>query len=209
MSTSAAPALTDRSDFRNVMIAGRNLGLVTAVAVVAVSFLSRSLPAGLIHDLVLMLVVLAGMVAASLLPAQWVGPRTTEGIAGAAAAGFWGTIVFSIVDIAVLRPLNHVVTIYPWTWDAIGGRSTWWYLPIWWMLGTVLAWMGGMLIAGRSAKGKPTAIRDVVPPVLAGAVLLAIVARFAGWPGPLAVTAGAGYTLTLTVLAVAAIARKA
>src|SRR5262249_61063442 len=50
---------------------------------------------------------------------------------------------------------------YPWTWDAVAGGSTWWYLPIWWMLGTFLAWMGTIVTAGRAARGEggDTAIR--------------------------------------------------
>ncbi len=93
--------------------------------------------------------MLAAGVAVAFLPAQWTAARSTEGIAGAAAVGLVGTIVFSAIDIAVLRPFKA----YPWTWDAIGGGSTWWYLPIWWMLGTFLAWMGGIVTAASGEVG--------------------------------------------------------
>jgi hypothetical protein len=203
-SAAPPPVSPDRSDFRNVMLSGAKVGVVTAVAVVVYSGLARVMPAGIARELVLTLVVLATGTLVSFLPAQWVTPRSTEGIAGAAAVGLWGTIVFMAIDVAVLRPVNHFITIYPWTWDALGGLSTWWYLPIWWMLGTLLAWMGGMLTAAREA-----VFPRVAAPVLAGAGLIAIVGRLVGCPVMLPVTAGAGFTLTLTVLAVAAIARKA
>src|SRR5205814_1715495 len=77
------------------------------------------------------LTVLGAGLAVAFLPARWTGARSTEGIAGAAAMGLVGTVVFSAIDIVLLRPFKA----YPWTWDAIGGGSTWWYLPIWWMLG--------------------------------------------------------------------------
>jgi len=155
-------------------------------------------------------VVLATATLVSFLPAQWVAARGTDGIAGAAAVGLWGTIVFMAIDVAVLRPANHFVTIYPWTWDAVGGLSTWWYLPIWWMLGTFVAWMGGMLTAGRAARGESNPkLPRVAVPVVAGAALIAVIGRIAGCPVMLPITAGAGFALTLTVLAVAALARKA
>lgn len=207
---SQPPAVVDRADFRTVMLSGAKVGLATALAVLVYSALYRAIPAGLGREVVGTIVVLATATLVSFLPAQWVAARGPDGIAGAAAVGLWGTIVFMAIDIAVLRPANHFVTIYPWTWDAVGGLSTWWYLPIWWMLGTFVAWQGGMLIAGRAARGEsnPT-LRSVAVPVVAGAALIAVIARIAGFPVMLPVTAGAGFALSLTVLAVAAVARKA
>src|SRR2546430_410443 len=123
------------------MLSGTKVGLVTGVAVLVYTALFRAIPAGLAREVVEAVVVLATATLVSFLPAQWVVARGSEGIAGAAAVGLWGTIVFTAIDIVVLRPANHLVTIYPWTWDAVGGLSTWWYLPIWWMLGTVVAWI--------------------------------------------------------------------
>ncbi|OLC69442.1 MAG: hypothetical protein AUH78_23850 [Gemmatimonadetes bacterium 13_1_40CM_4_69_8] len=204
------PAAADRSDFRNIMLSGTKVGLVTGVAVLVYTALFRAIPAGLAREVVEAVVVLATATLVSFLPAQWVVARGSEGIAGAAAVGLWGTIVFTAIDIVVLRPANHLVTIYPWTWDAVGGLSTWWYLPIWWMLGTFVAWMGGMLTAGRAARaGDSPTLQRVAVPVVAGAALIAVIGRIAGCPVMLPVTAGGGFTLTLTVLAVAAVARKA
>src|SRR6266511_3399314 len=148
MSATAAPAASDRSDFRTVTLGGAKLGVATAVAVVAFLAASRLVPvSGGLRVGVEALIVLAAGVAVTFLPAQWTAARSTEGIAGAAAMGLVGTVVFSVIDIVLLRPFKA----YPWTWDAIGGGSTWWYLPVWWMLGTFVAWMGGIVIAaGRN-----------------------------------------------------------
>jgi hypothetical protein len=151
------------------------------------------------------LIVLATGTAVSFLPARLTQARHVEGIAGAAAIGLWGTVVFMAIDIVLLRPFKA----YPWTWDAIGGGSTWWYLPIWWMLGTFLAWTGGIVSAARAARGE-TALARVATPVLVGAVALVVVARLAQLDLGLVLPAeaGAGFTIALAVLAVVALVRK-
>src|SRR2546429_3942715 len=95
------------------------------------------------------LVVLAAGTAVSFLPALLTQARHVEGIGGAAAIGLWGSVVFTAIDIAVLRPFQA----YPWTWDAIGGGGTWWYLPIWGGLGTFLPWTGGIFSPHRAVPG--------------------------------------------------------
>ncbi len=203
MSASAAPVLTDRSDFRNVTASGARLGAFTGAVVVVFLVVSRLLSPGVAREAVQALVVLVAAPLVSLLPARWTAPRSIEGIAGAAAVGLVGTVVFSAIDIVILRPFHA----YPWTWDAVGGGSTWWYLPIWWMLGTFVAWMGGMLSATRAARS-PATFAQLATPLVASAVIVTIVARLAGCPVILPVMVGAVYALTLTVLAVAGIARK-
>src|SRR3989440_2314149 len=143
--------------------------------------------------------------AVSFLPALLTQARHVEGIAGAAAIGLWGSVVFTAIDIAVLRPFQA----YPWTWDAIGGGSTWWYLPIWWMLGTFLAWTGGIVSAKRAVRGE-TSLPRAVTPVLVGAGGLVAVARVARLDLGLVLPAeaGAGFTIALAALAVVALARK-
>jgi hypothetical protein len=201
MSTSAA-ATTDRSDFRNVLVSGTKMGVVTGVAVVAYLILTRFLPSGIPRDAMLSFLVLATGALVSLLPGEWAAARNTEGVAGAAAIGLWGSVAFMAIDIILLRPFKA----YPWTWDAIGGGSTWWYLPIWWMLGTFLAWMGGMLTAGRHARG-PTTLVGTAMPVVIGAVALTAVGKLAGCPVMLPVLVGAGYTVSLAVLALVSLRR--
>jgi len=203
MSATVAPTATDRSDFPSVLVAGTKLGVVITLAVVVYLAVARYLPEGT-ASMVEALLVLAGGTAAAFLPGRWAVARTIEGIAGGAGIGLWGGLVFSILDIAVLRPLNA----YPWTWDDVGGGSSWWYHPIWWMLGTFLAWMGGILTASAAARGR-SSLTSIAGPVLAGAVLLAAAGRAAGVHAVLPVLAGLGFTVTLVALVVVALARKA
>ena len=203
MSATAAPAASDRSDFRTVTVGGALVGAITAVAVVLVVaasrvFATRPSVAGAVEARV----VLVAATVVAFLPAQRTAAKSTEGIAGAAALGLVGTVVFSAIDIVLLRPFQA----YPWTWDAIGGGSTWWYLPVWWMLGTFLAWMGGIVTA-RSAQGNATLMR-VAAPSVAGTVIVTALARLAGLAAPLPVATGGAFTVVLTALALIALARK-
>jgi hypothetical protein len=199
MTASPATVSADRSDFRHVLVSGTKVGLATAVAVALALAAGRLIAAGAARDAVTTLIVLGGATAAGLLPGRWAAPRSAEGVAGAAAIGLWGTVVFMIVDIVVFRPIKA----YPWTWDAIGGGSTWWYLPIWWMLGTYLAWMGGLLVAGRG----PAGLARSAAPVIAGALLIAGLAGVLGFPMGFPVTALAGFVVSLTALALLSMAR--
>jgi hypothetical protein len=207
MSATAAPVASDRSDFRTITVGGAKLGVATAIAVVAFLAAARLVPvsAGMRGGVEALIVLAAGL-ALSFIPAQWTAARGTEGIAGAAAIGLVGTVVFSAIDIAVLRTFKA----YPWTWDAIGGGSTWWYLPIWWMLGTFLAWMGGIVTAAGTAgaaSGEATLPRRVLP-VVAGTIIVAAVARLAGASVAFPVVTGAAFALVLAALALVALARK-
>src|SRR2546427_4096118 len=127
MSASVAPTSTDRSDFRTVMVSGTKLGALTAAAVGLFLLVARFVPdrGGARRGLEALLVLAAGVLA-SFLPGRWAAARHAEGIAGAAAIGLWGTIVFMAVDIVVLRPFQA----YPRTWDAIGGGGGRWDLPV-------------------------------------------------------------------------------
>src|SRR5438309_5540158 len=198
--SATATAAQDRSDFRTVTVGGALVGLVTGVAVVLVVAASRNLAGDAVRGGVEALVVLAAAVVVAFFPAHWTAARGTEGIAGAAAVGWVGTVVFSAIDIVLLRPFKA----YPWTWDAIGGGSTWWYLPIWWMLGTFLAWMGGIVTA---AGGEATLGRRALP-ALAATIVVALIVRLAGVTLALPVATGGAFTLVLAALALVALARK-
>jgi len=197
-------ATMDRSEFRHVLLSGTVVGVVTAAAVILYLLVARLVSPGMVTSLLETVLVLAGGVAAAFLPGFFAGSRTTQGIASAAAIGLWGTIVFMAIDIILLRPFKA----YPWTWDAVGGGSTWWYLPVWWMLGTFLAWMGGVVTAGRAAHGGDVSIPALALPVVVGAALIALVLTLARLHIYLPVAAGAGFPLVLTILAVAVIVRK-
>src|SRR5258706_3740833 len=198
-------ATVDRSEFRHILLSGTIVGAATGAAVVLFLLVSRSgvLPAGVVTSFLLMLIVLAGGVAAAFLPGFFAASRTVQGVASAAAIGLWGTIVFMAIDIILLRPFHA----FPWTWDAVGGGSTWWYLPIWGVLGTFLAWMGAIVTAGRAARGGDTAIRSLAIAPVAGGLGLGLGLGLGGLMlMPLA--AGAGVALTLVVFALAALARQ-
>src|SRR6184192_220214 len=196
--SATATAAQDRSDFRTVTVGGALVGLVTGVAVVLVVAASRNLAGDAVRGGVEALVVLAAAVVVAFFPAHWTAARGTEGVAGAAAVGWVGTVVFSAIDIVLLRPFKA----YTWTWDAIGGGSTWWYLPVWWMLGTFLAWMGGIVTASRATLGRGAL------PAVAGAVIVAAIARLAGIGVSLPAAAGGAFTVVLAALALVALTRK-
>ena len=202
MSATAAPAPSDRSDFRTVTTGGAAVGVLTAVAVVAFLAASRLLPG--VRGGVESLVVLAAGIAVAFLPAQRTGARGVDGIAGAAAVGLVGTVVFSAIDIVLLRPFKA----YPWTWDAIGGGSTWWYLPVWWMLGTFAAWMGAIVTARAATPDVPSPLARRALPLVAATVIAVAVVRLAGMRVALPVLTGGAFTLTLAALALVALARK-
>jgi hypothetical protein len=200
------PATADRSEFRHILLSGTIVGVVTAVVVILYLVVSRLLPPGIITSLLQAILVLAGGVAAAFLPGFFATSRSVQGVASAAAIGLWGTIVFMAIDIILLRPFKA----YPWTWDAVGGGSTWWYLPVWWMLGTFLAWMGGLVTAGRAARsgGADVRIGTLALPVVVGAAVVALVVTLARVHIYLPVAAGAGFALILTGFAVVAITRR-
>ena len=198
-------ATVDRSEFRHILLSGTIVGAVTGAAVVLFLLVSRSglLPAGIVSSFLLMLIVLAGGVAAAFLPGFFATSRTVQGVASAAAIGLWGTIVFMAIDIVLLRPFKA----FPWTWDAIGGGSTWWYLPIWWMLGTFVAWMGAIVTAGRGARGGDTSIRSLAIPSVLGGLSAGLGLGLAGVL-LMPVAAGAGFVLTLVIHALVVLARN-
>jgi hypothetical protein len=204
MSATVVPATTDRSDFRTVVIGGVKLGLITAGAVVLYVLVARSVTNDGVRAVLESVLVLGAGLAAAFLPGYWCASRNVEGIAGAAAVGLWGSVVFAVIDVAVLRPAHA----YPWTWDAVGGGSTWWYLPMWWILGTFLAWMGGVRIAEQATRGAASVVRAAAPGVV-GAIVLAAAAHVVASQVILPLAVGGGLALALVALGVIALARNA
>jgi hypothetical protein len=196
-------AIADRSEFRHVLKSGTIVGAATAVAVVLFLAVSRNLSPGIVTSILLMVIVLAGGVAAAFLPGSFAASRTVQGVASAAAIGLWGTITFMAIDIVLLRPFRA----FPWTWDAIGGGSTWWYLPIWWMLGTFVAWMGAIVTAGRAARGGDPSIRSVAIPAVGGGLGVGLGLGLGGLMF-MPVAAGAGFVATLVLFALIVLARR-
>jgi hypothetical protein len=200
---STTSAATDRSEFRHILLSGTIVGAATAVAVILFLAVSRVLSPGLVTSLLLMVIVLAGGVAAAFLPGFFAASRTVQGVASAAGIGLWGTIAFMAIDIILLRPFRA----FPWTWDAIGGGSTWWYLPVWWMLGTFVAWMGAIVTAGRAVRGGDVSIRSLAIPAVGGGLGLGLGLGLGGVLF-MPVAAGAGFVATLTFFALIVLARR-
>ena len=196
-------ATADRSEFRHILISGTIVGAAIAAAVVVFLLVAWLLPAGVLTSLLLMLIVLAGGTLAAFLPGSFATSRTVQGIASAAAIGLWGTIVFMAIDIILLRPFKA----FPWTWDAVGGGSTWWYLPIWWMLGTFLAWMGAIVTAGRAVRAGNTAIRSLAIAPLGGGLAAALGLGLGGLM-LMPVAAGLGFAVTLVIFALIVLSRR-
>lgn len=142
---------TDYTDLPHVLRSGVTLGVITAIVVVLMSFITRFL-AGAAEFGVGALVLVAGFGAVTFLPGQWTRARTIEGIAGAAGIGLMGTVAFMVIDVALLQWSG----VYTNRWLAIGGGSNWWYLPVWWMVGTFLPWMGAQILASQARKGTPS-----------------------------------------------------
>jgi hypothetical protein len=149
MTVASSPAVTDRSDVGSMLRGGALMGGLTIAGVVAFALLSRSL-AGTTETVVQSVLVLVGGVVFSYVPAVGTRPRTVDGIAWASLVGLLGALVFSVVDTAVLRPVH----LYNWRWDAIGGGSGYWYIPVWWMGSAFLAWLGAWTVATGARGGR-------------------------------------------------------
>jgi hypothetical protein len=75
------------------------------------------------------------------------------------------------------------------------------------MLGTFVAWMGGMLTAGRTARG-PASLGQIATPVVLGGVVLAVIAKLTIIPVAWPVLIGGAYVVTLTTLALWSLRRN-
>ncbi len=144
MATASAASL-ERHDVRTILTCGVSLGFITVAGVVVFALLSRALT-GRSEVVVQSLVILVGGALATYWPARAVRPRTIDAIGWSALTGLFGAVVFTMIDTVVLRP----VKLYDWTWDAIGGGSGWWYIPVWFMGSAFLAWLGAWAYSYRA-----------------------------------------------------------
>ena len=168
----------DVTNLRHVLSKAVLLGLIEAVVVVLMSFITRY-TAPPVETILGAIVLLAGLCVVVVMPAQWTRARTIEGIAGAAGIGLGATVIFMLVDVALLQPTG----MYTNRWREIGGDSNWWYHPVWWMLGTFLPWMGGLTLANRAARGRSATIAGVMVPAVIAAIVLAVIGVFIRFPG--------------------------
>ncbi len=135
----------DRSDAGFIVGSGFKLGIVTVLGVVVFALVSRAFE-GTAEMVFQSVMVLAGGVVFSFVPALWIRSRSMDGMAWAMLVALLGALFFTVIDTAVLRPLN----LYHWTWDAIGGGSGFWYIPVWWMLSAYLSGLGAVLVKNAS-----------------------------------------------------------
>lgn len=174
----------DNTQLGRVVRASITLGLVESLVVVVVSIINKSLTGTADHALT-GIAVFAGAMFTSFYPGTVTRPRTIEGIAGAAGIGLGATWVFLLVDAFLLQTFH----VYTNRWHQVGGGSIWWYLPVWWMVGTFLSWMGGWILANQSSRSGapsvPAAIGLVtVTAALCGAVAVLVHFPSAGWNVP-------------------------
>ncbi len=205
MTAAAQPASADRSDVRTILVAGIQLGILTTIGVVAFVLLSRAL-AGTTATVVQAGLILAGGVVCAFGPARAIRPRSVDGIAWASLVGLLGALSFSVLDVAVLRPVH----LYSWTWDAIGGGSGFWYLPVWWMGSAVLAWLGSWVVALAARTGREPS--PLVSGLLTAGLAVVLLAAAGGtglmaFGGPAAALAFA-VALALHVAIAAAVHRR-
>jgi hypothetical protein len=125
------------------------------------------------------ILLVIGLAATILLPGIWTRPRTIEGIAGAAGIGLGATVVFLLIDVALLQPLGA----YTFRWRALGGGSNWWYHPVWWMAGTYLSWMGAFIMANQSRREGRSSIGGAVTLIVVGALIFGVIAVLIKVPG--------------------------
>ncbi len=169
MAVSAEPTGLERYDVRTIVGKGAVLGLITVVGVVVFALVSRPMD-GTVETVVQSVLIVAGGAVFAYYPAAAVRPVTTDAIAWAATLGLIGALVFTVLDTAILRPVN----LYHWTWDEIGGGSGFWYISVWWMGAAVLAWLGSWAYA-RAARGQG----GVNLPMLAGQTVGVAILLFA------------------------------
>ncbi len=154
------------------------LGLLESILVLLFALASRFL-GGIVELIVCAIILIAGLATVTLLPGLWTRPRTIEGIAGAAGIGLAATGVFLLLDVTLLQNIGT----YSNRWYQIGGGSNWWYHPVWWMVGTLLPWLGAWVLANQTVRAGRSSPLTGFLMALASAALLAVVAVLIDFPG--------------------------
>ena len=165
MTAAAQPVAAERSDPRAIVGGGVILGVITAIGVVIFALASRPLE-GMVETVVQISLVVVGGAVFAYFPSMRIQPRSVDSVAWAALTGLMGALFFTVIDTAVLRPLD----VYYWTWDEIGGGSGWWYVPVWWMGSAALAWLGAWVTANTAQGGSVS-----IPPIAAQSAVISVV----------------------------------
>ena len=180
------------------------MGAATAVGVVLFALLSRAM-SGTAEVFVQSLIVLLGGALVTYWPAAIVRPREVDTIGWTSLLAVVGAVVFTIVDIVILRPVH----LYHWTWDAIGGGSGFWYIPIWWMGATFLAGVGATAYAYRPRSGRALPPAELAGQTVAIAVVLFGLVGATGIFPFHASVAALSYAIALVVRVVIAVRQSA
>lgn len=154
------------------------LAVLQALAVVIVSVITKALGGTVEHALTGGVVFIGAMVTI-FYPGTLTRPRTIDGIAGAAGIGLAATWIFLLIDAFLLQTFH----VYTNRWHQIGGGSIWWYLPVWWMVGTYLSWMGGWILAHQANKSGSASVPAAVVLVSVTSAICGVVAILTHFPG--------------------------
>ncbi|MDZ4863366.1 MAG: hypothetical protein SGJ01_07955 [Gemmatimonadota bacterium] len=179
MSAAVQPATgLEQTDLPLIRRAAVQLGAIESVFILAAGMVSKYLD-GPVEQLLLILLITAGVLAVTFLPGIWTGARTIEGIASAAGIGLAAAIVFLLVDVTVFQNIG----LWSNRWREIGGGSNWWYHPIWWMVGTYLPWLGAFTLANQAAKSGRSSPAAAAITAVGCALLLGLIAVLVHFPG--------------------------
>lgn len=176
MATAVSRETVDVTDVPHVLRTSVKLGLLTSVLVLLFSLVSR-FTGGMVENVLSVAIVVAGIAACTFWPGIWTNARTIEGISGAAGIGLGASVVYLLVDVALLQPIGT----YSNRWAEIGGGSNWWYHPVWWMVAAYLPWLGSWIQANNAAKsGSLNTLQAIILTTVCTAVVggLAIAVHF-------------------------------
>lgn len=175
---SAVPFETDTTPLPRVVRGAITLGIIQGVIVVIVSLITHAL-GGTVEHALTGIVVFVGAMITIFYPATITQPRTIEGISAGAGIGLGATWVFLLLDAFLLQTFHA----YTNRWHEVGGGSFWWYLPVWWMVGTYLAWMGSWIIANQTNKSGQYSLPSAVGLVTVVSAIVGVAAVLAHFPG--------------------------
>ncbi|MEO8634869.1 MAG: hypothetical protein ABI587_06290 [Gemmatimonadales bacterium] len=179
MSAVVQPATgMEQTDLPLIRRASVQLAVIESLFILAAGMVSKYLD-GPVEQILLILLIPAGILVVTFLPGTWTGARTIEGIASAAGIGLTATIIFVLVDVSIFQPIG----LWSNRWREIGGGSNWWYHPVWWMVGTYLPWLGAFVLANQAAKsGRSSPVAGAVTAV-ACALVIGVIAVLIHFPG--------------------------
>ncbi|MEO8199820.1 MAG: hypothetical protein ABI679_04790 [Gemmatimonadota bacterium] len=178
MTSATAPRTIDTVTIPYIVRRAVILGFIVAIIVGLFAVVTRLFD-GPVEKILEAILLVIGLSATVMLPGLWTRARNIDGIAAAAAIGLGGTVVFLLIDVAVLQPLGA----YTFRWRALGGGSNWWYHPVWWMVGTYLSWMGGFIFANQTVKNGQPSVIGLVMLTLVGMLIFGVIGIVLHVPG--------------------------